>query len=82
MSIIGVKGPSRRAIGSRRRTAEVRKLTDLLEISQTLGSTLNLKSGLGRVLEILEEHHGALSGSIVLLRRDTGELASRGGGRA
>lgn len=57
-------------------SAETRKLTDLLEMSQTLGSTLNLKSGMSRVLEILEEHHGALSSSIMLLDGDTGDLVS------
>jgi Nif-specific regulatory protein len=56
-------------------TAEIRKLSDLLEVSQTLGSTLNLKSALGRVLEILEEHHGALSGSVALQDETTGELS-------
>ena len=55
-------------------TAETRKLSDLLEMSQTLGSTLNLKSAMSRVLEILEEHHGATSSSIMLLDQDSGEL--------
>src|SRR6185436_9684607 len=31
-------------------TAEIRKLSDLLEVSQTLSSTLNLKSALTRVV--------------------------------
>jgi Nif-specific regulatory protein len=56
------------------KAADTRKLADLLEISQTLGSNLNLKSGMGRVLDILEEHHGVLSSSIVLLERESGEL--------
>ena len=46
--------------------AEVRKLSDLLEVSQTLGSTLNLKTALHRVLEILEQSHGTVSGSVIL----------------
>jgi Nif-specific regulatory protein len=46
---------------------EVRRLTTLLELSQSLASTLNLKSALVRVLEILEEHHEITSGSITLL---------------
>ncbi|HXG65572.1 MAG TPA: hypothetical protein VNO70_10720, partial [Blastocatellia bacterium] len=37
-------------------SGEIRKLTTLLEISQTLSGTLNLKSALHRVLEILERH--------------------------
>ena len=61
-------------------TPEIRKLSDLLEVSQTLGSTLNLKSALARVLEILEEHHGTLSGAVALLDPDTGELAIEAAG--
>jgi len=48
-------------------TAEIRKLSDLLELSRTLSSTLNLKAALARVLEILEENHRTLSGGIMLL---------------
>src|SRR5438876_11622253 len=55
--------------------AEIRKLSDLLEVSQTLGSTLDLKSALLRVLEILEEHHGVRSGTVALLDEQAGELA-------
>ena len=54
--------------------AEIRKLSDLLDMSQTLGSTLNLKSGLSRVLEILAERHGALSASVMLLDKESGQL--------
>jgi Nif-specific regulatory protein len=54
--------------------AEIRKLTDLLELSQTLGSTLNLKAALARVLQILEEHHGILWGAVTLLDPATAEL--------
>lgn len=55
-------------------TGEIQKLSTLLELSQTLGSTLNLKSSLARVLEILEENHGTVSGAITLLDDATGEL--------
>jgi Nif-specific regulatory protein len=55
--------------------ADIRKLSDLLEVSQTLGSTLNLRASLARVLEILEESHGTLSGNIVLREEGGGELA-------
>ena len=55
-------------------TAEIRKLSDLLDMSQTLGSTLNLKAALSRVLEILSEHHGAQSASVMLLDRESGQL--------
>src|SRR5512134_1779068 len=54
--------------------AEVRRLSDLLEVSQTLGSTLNLKASLARVLEILEQSHGTASGSVILRDEDTGDL--------
>jgi Nif-specific regulatory protein len=54
--------------------SEVRKLSDLLEVSQTLGSTLNLKTALHRVLEILEQSHGTVSGSVILKDEDTGDL--------
>ena len=54
--------------------AEIQKLSDLLELSQSLGSTLNLKSAMSRVLEILEEHHRTTSSSIVLLDEQSGDL--------
>ena len=46
---------------------EVRKLSTLLETSQALSSTLDLKEGLQRVLEILGRHHGAIRSTVVLL---------------
>jgi Nif-specific regulatory protein len=55
-------------------TEEIKKLSDLLEISQTLGSTPNPRAALTRVLEILEDRHGIVSGSVALLE-GTGELA-------
>jgi Nif-specific regulatory protein len=54
--------------------AEIRKLSDLLELSQTLGSTLNVKSAFARALETLEEHHGTVSGAVLLLDAASGEL--------
>jgi len=54
-------------------TEEIKKLSDLLEISQTLGSTPNPRAALTRVLEILEDRHGIVSGSVALLEGD--ELA-------
>jgi len=56
-------------------TEEVRKLSDLLDISQTLGSTLNPRAALMRVLEILEDRHAAVSGSVGLLSDGGGEIA-------
>src|SRR6186997_570528 len=53
---------------------EVRKLSTLLEASQALSSTLDLKEGLQRVLEILGRHHGAVRSTVVLLDEQTGEV--------
>jgi Nif-specific regulatory protein len=55
--------------------SDPRTLSDLLEVSQTLGSTLNLRSALLRVLEILEESHGTLSAAIALKDERGGDLA-------
>jgi Nif-specific regulatory protein len=52
---------------------EHRRLSTLLEVSQALSGTLNLKSALHRVLEILGRHHGAVR-SMVTMLRDGGEL--------
>jgi Nif-specific regulatory protein len=53
---------------------EIRKLSTLLEASQALSSTLDLKEGLQRVLEILGRHHGAVRSTVVLLDEQTGEV--------
>jgi Nif-specific regulatory protein len=45
----------------------------LLEVSQALSGTLNLKASLHRVLEILARHHGAVR-SIVSILDDSGDL--------
>jgi Nif-specific regulatory protein len=52
---------------------EARRLSTLLEVSQALSGTLNIKSAFHRVLEILGRHHGAIRSMVVLLR-DGGEL--------
>jgi len=57
------------------RARDPRQLSDLLELSQTLGSTLNLRAALQRVLTSLEESHGTLSGIIVLRDEEAGDLA-------
>ena len=46
---------------------ESRRLSTLLEVSQALSGTLNLKTSLHRVLEILGERHGAVRGMVTLL---------------
>jgi Nif-specific regulatory protein len=52
---------------------ETRRLATLLEVSQALSGTLNLKSALHKVLEILAKHHGAVR-SMVTLLGEAGEL--------
>src|SRR4249919_2569240 len=53
---------------------EVRKLSTLLEASQALSGTLDLKESLQRVLEILGRHHGAVRSTVALLNENTGEV--------
>ena len=55
-------------------TREARRLATLLDVSQALSGTLNLKSALHRVLEILGRHHGAVRSMVTLLGED-GELS-------
>ncbi len=57
------------------RRPDPRQLSDLLEVSQTLGGTLNLRSALQRTLAILEESRGTVSGIIVLRDEAAGDLA-------
>ena len=52
---------------------ESRRLSTLLEVSQALSGTLNLRSGLHRVLEVLAKHHGTVR-SLITLLRDNSEL--------
>jgi Nif-specific regulatory protein len=49
---------------------EARRLSTLLEISQALSGTLNLKASLHRALEILGRHHGAVRGIVSLVQPD------------
>jgi Nif-specific regulatory protein len=53
---------------------EVRKLSTLLEASQALSGTLDLRASLQRVLEILGDHHGAIRSTVVLLNDQTGDV--------
>jgi Nif-specific regulatory protein len=52
---------------------ESRRLSTLLEVSQALSGTLNLRSALHRVLEILAKHHGTVR-SLVTLLHDNNDL--------
>jgi Nif-specific regulatory protein len=51
---------------------DARRLSTLLEVSQALSGTLNLKSSMQRVLQTLIRHHSVVRGMITLLR--DGEL--------
>ncbi|HVC20926.1 MAG TPA: sigma 54-interacting transcriptional regulator [Vicinamibacterales bacterium] len=55
-------------------TSEIRKLSTLLETSQALSGTLDLRAALHRVLEILARHHGAVRSMVTLLNEDDGRL--------
>jgi len=55
-------------------TSEIKKLSTLLEVSQALSSTLNLKAALHRVLEILEQQHGMIRSAVMLLNEEKNEL--------
>ncbi|MGE4055749.1 MAG: sigma 54-interacting transcriptional regulator [Vicinamibacterales bacterium] len=52
---------------------ESRRLSTLLEVSQALSGTLNLRSALHRVLEVLAKYHGTVRSMITLLH-ENGEL--------
>jgi len=53
-----------------RKASEVRRLATLLDISQAISGTLQLKSSLHRVLEILAKNHGAVRSIVSLLHGD------------
>jgi Nif-specific regulatory protein len=56
-------------------SAEIRKLTTLVEISQALSSTLNFRAALHPVLEILERHHHVVRSAVTILEEAARELA-------
>src|SRR3954467_2031606 len=51
-------------------TRDARRLSTLIEVSQALSGTLNLKSSMQRVLQILIRHHGVVRGMVTLLREN------------
>ena len=55
---------------------DARRLSSLIEVSQALSGTLNLKASIQRVLGILVRHHGVVRGMVTLLR--DGELHIEG----
>jgi Nif-specific regulatory protein len=53
---------------------EVRELSLLLEISQALDRSMDLRDVVGPVLKAMAGHMGMLRGTLTLLNRETGEL--------
>jgi Nif-specific regulatory protein len=53
---------------------DIRQLTTLLQISQALSATLNLKAGLHDVLETLAREHGAFLGLVAIIDADSRQL--------
>jgi Nif-specific regulatory protein len=58
---------------NRSEPGQAHRLATLLEVSQALASTLDLRTALHRVLESLETHHQAVRGVVALLDGNTGE---------
>jgi Nif-specific regulatory protein len=54
--------------------SDIRRLTTLVEASQALSGTLDLRAALHRVLEILARHQGAARSMITLLNDEDGSL--------
>ncbi|MBU1864583.1 MAG: nif-specific transcriptional activator NifA [Candidatus Omnitrophica bacterium] len=55
-------------------TREIKELSLLFELSQTLDSNVDLRDVVGHVLGAVAKHMGMLRGTITLLNRKTGEL--------
>jgi Nif-specific regulatory protein len=64
--------PAARPTDATSSTKDARRLSTLLEVSQALSGTLNLKASLQRVLGTLIRHHSVERGMVTLLR--DGEL--------
>ncbi len=54
---------------------EVRRLSDLLEISRILASTLHVRAAFIRALEVLEKNHGAVLALVALKDAGSDEIA-------
>ena len=65
---------SHKIVGTLEASREIRRLSTLLDISQALSGTLDLRHAFHHVLEILERHHRVARGAVVLLDEDEGEL--------
>jgi Nif-specific regulatory protein len=70
-------GPEARRLRDRledRRSRELQKLTSLLQVSQALSGTLDLRPALQEVFDTLSRHHEAVGCLVALLNRDSREL--------
>jgi len=54
---------------------ELTELTLLLELSEILDRSMDLREVLGPALEAMHRHMGMLHGTITLLNRETGEIS-------
>ncbi len=57
-----------------RRSKEIQKLSTLLQISQALSGTLDLRAALPDVLDTLASHHDAVRALVVLTQKDRHDL--------
>src|SRR5215470_4448053 len=73
MQVMSTLSKPRKLASGEGQAPEIRRLASLLDVSQALSGTLNLKSAMHNVLEILARHHGAVRGIITLLQ-EGGEL--------
>src|SRR6185312_13478131 len=73
MTAMSTLSKPRKAMPGDAQAPEIRRLSSLLDVSQALSGTLNLKSAMHNVLEILARHHGAVRGIVTLLH-EGGEL--------
>src|SRR5499426_3026384 len=71
---VGPSLPAHMARSMATQTGDIRQLATLVEVSQTLASTLNLEAALHRVLEILEHHHGMVPSMVTLRHGESSEL--------
>ncbi|MBI4556188.1 MAG: nif-specific transcriptional activator NifA [Candidatus Hydrogenedentes bacterium] len=53
---------------------EVRELSLLFEISQTLDRSMDIRDAVGSVLDAIAKYTGMVRGTLTLLNRDTGEM--------
>ena len=68
-----------------RRSRELQKLTSLLQVSQALSGTLDLRSALQEVFDTLSRHHEAVGSLVLLADKDSQEMrveAAEGLGKA